>query len=165
MPTKAKGETVSYFNRALTILTIFFFHCERFYWVQWKASRMLRMLSAFLFLFFAGYFLTTKFFCLNKFLFQLKEFLVVGRKLPSAKEHNPPIYKMQIFASNHVIAKSRFWYFTSMLRRVKKANGEILECKEVGLVTWWSFFFLSKICSSAYFHRFFFNIFINNFCV
>ncbi|EJW80288.1 ribosomal protein L18ae [Wuchereria bancrofti] len=61
----------------------------------------------------------------------LREFLVVGRKLPSAKELNPPIYKMQIFASNHVIAKSRFWYFTSMLRRVKKANGEILECKEV----------------------------------
>uniref|UniRef100_A0A8R1TVP5 60S ribosomal protein L18a n=1 Tax=Onchocerca volvulus TaxID=6282 RepID=A0A8R1TVP5_ONCVO len=61
----------------------------------------------------------------------LREFVVVGRKLPSAKEQNPPIYKMQIFATNHVIAKSRFWYFTSMLRRVKKANGEILECKEV----------------------------------
>jgi large subunit ribosomal protein L18Ae len=55
----------------------------------------------------------------------------VGRKLPSEKEPNPALYKMQIFASNHVIAKSRFWYFVSMLRRVKKANGEIVGCKEV----------------------------------
>uniref|UniRef100_A0A183DSZ7 60S ribosomal protein L18a n=1 Tax=Gongylonema pulchrum TaxID=637853 RepID=A0A183DSZ7_9BILA len=62
---------------------------------------------------------------------QLREFIVVGRKLPTEKEPNGPIYKMQIFASNHVIAKSRFWYFTSMLRRLKKANGEILQCKEV----------------------------------
>uniref|UniRef100_A0A914UYU9 Large ribosomal subunit protein eL20 n=1 Tax=Plectus sambesii TaxID=2011161 RepID=A0A914UYU9_9BILA len=33
--------------------------------------------------------------------------------------------------SNHVIAKSRFWYFVSMLRRVKKAHGEIISIKEV----------------------------------
>ncbi|KAK0426205.1 hypothetical protein QR680_009584 [Steinernema hermaphroditum] len=61
----------------------------------------------------------------------LKEFLVVGRKLPSEKEPKPPMYKMQIFASNHVIAKSRFWYFVSMLRRLKKATGEIISCTEV----------------------------------
>ncbi|VDN18865.1 unnamed protein product [Gongylonema pulchrum] len=61
----------------------------------------------------------------------LREFIVVGRKVPSEKEPVTPIYKMQIFASNHVIAKSRFWYFTSMLRRLKKAHGEILQCKEI----------------------------------
>ncbi|KAK6047295.1 ribosomal L18ae protein [Cooperia oncophora] len=61
----------------------------------------------------------------------LKEYLVVGRKLPTEKEPVTPIWKMQIFASNHVIAKSRFWYFVSMLRRVKKANGEILSCKQI----------------------------------
>lgn len=63
--------------------------------------------------------------------FQLREYVVVGRKLPTEKEPNPPLYKMQIFASNHVIAKSRFWYFTSMLRRVKKGHGEIISCEEV----------------------------------
>ena len=62
----------------------------------------------------------------------LREYIVTGRKLPTEKEPVTPIYKMQIFASNDVIAKSRFWYFISMLRRLKKANGEILECKEVG---------------------------------
>lgn len=61
----------------------------------------------------------------------LKQFIVVGRKLPSEKDPNPPLYKMQIFASNKVVAKSRFWYFTSMLRRVKKTHGEIVSCEEV----------------------------------
>uniref|UniRef100_A0A914ZXU9 Ribosomal protein 50S-L18Ae/60S-L20/60S-L18A domain-containing protein n=1 Tax=Parascaris univalens TaxID=6257 RepID=A0A914ZXU9_PARUN len=62
---------------------------------------------------------------------KLREYIVVGRKLPTEKEPNPPLYKMRIFASNHVIAKSRFWYFTSMLRRVKKGRGEIVSCEEV----------------------------------
>uniref|UniRef100_A0A0N5A8D2 60S ribosomal protein L18a n=1 Tax=Syphacia muris TaxID=451379 RepID=A0A0N5A8D2_9BILA len=61
----------------------------------------------------------------------LREFMVVGRKLPSEKEPFPALYKMQIFATNHVIAKSRFWYLISMLRRVKKGQGEIVSCEEV----------------------------------
>ncbi|KAF8370590.1 hypothetical protein PRIPAC_81207, partial [Pristionchus pacificus] len=60
----------------------------------------------------------------------LHEYIVIRRKLPTEKEPVTPIYKMQTFSSNAVIAKSRFWYFISMLRRLKKANGEILECKE-----------------------------------
>lgn len=63
----------------------------------------------------------------------LKQFIVVGRKLPSEKEPNPPLYKMQIFTSNKVVAKSRFWYFTSKLRRVKKTHGEIVSFEEVCL--------------------------------
>lgn len=65
------------------------------------------------------------------FNFQLRQYIVIGRKLPTENEPNPKLYKMQIFASNHVVAKSRFWYFTSMLRRVKKTNGEIVSCQEV----------------------------------
>jgi large subunit ribosomal protein L18Ae len=61
----------------------------------------------------------------------LRQFEVVGRKLPTDRDPNPMLYKMSIFASNHVVAKSRFWYFTSMLRRVKKTHGEIISCKEV----------------------------------
>jgi len=38
---------------------------------------------------------------------------------------------MTIYAPDEVVAKSRFWYFTRKLRRVKKANGEIVEVKEV----------------------------------
>jgi len=61
----------------------------------------------------------------------LKKFIVVGRKLPTANDSTPKLHQMTIFASNHVIAKSRFWYFTSMLRRVKKTHGEIVSCQEV----------------------------------
>ncbi|KAL4659350.1 60S ribosomal protein L18a [Arapaima gigas] len=58
----------------------------------------------------------------------LREYKVIGRLLPSAKNPAPPLYRMRIFASNHVVAKSRFWYFVSQLRKMKKASGEIAYC-------------------------------------
>merc|ERR1719291_253832 len=33
---------------------------------------------------------------------------------------------MRIFARNHVIAKSRFWYFMKRLSKAKKSGGELL---------------------------------------
>lgn len=59
---------------------------------------------------------------------QLREYKVVGRLLPSAKNPAPPLYRMRIFAPNHVVAKSRFWYFVSQLRKMKKASGETVYC-------------------------------------
>lgn len=44
---------------------------------------------------------------------------------------NPPLYRMAIFAPDHIVAKSRFWYFLRRLKKVKKANGEIVEIKEI----------------------------------
>ena len=38
---------------------------------------------------------------------------------------------MRIFAPNDVIAKSRFWYFLAKLRKIKKANGEIVSLNKV----------------------------------
>uniref|UniRef100_A0A674BAY9 60S ribosomal protein L18a n=1 Tax=Salmo trutta TaxID=8032 RepID=A0A674BAY9_SALTR len=58
----------------------------------------------------------------------LREYKVVGRLLPSVKNPTPPLYRMRIFAPNHVVAKSRFWYFVSQLRKMKKANGETVYC-------------------------------------
>ncbi|MGH0154483.1 UNVERIFIED_CONTAM: hypothetical protein FKN15_054018 [Acipenser sinensis] len=58
----------------------------------------------------------------------LKEYKVIGRLLPSAKNPTPPLYRMRIFAPNHVVAKSRFWYFVSQLRKMKKASGEVVYC-------------------------------------
>ncbi|KAI6206732.1 hypothetical protein M3Y94_00945800 [Aphelenchoides besseyi] len=49
----------------------------------------------------------------------LKQFIVVGRKLPTERD------------ANHVVAKSRYWYFTSQRRRMKKTHGQIISCKEV----------------------------------
>ena len=61
----------------------------------------------------------------------LKEYAIIGRKMPSACDPNPALYKMQIFAPNTVAAKSRFWYFVSFYKKVNKTAGEIVEIKEI----------------------------------
>jgi len=62
---------------------------------------------------------------------ELKEYKVVGRRLPSEKEPHTPLYQMRIFAPDTVQAKSRFWYFIRFLKNVKKAHGEIVSCDQV----------------------------------
>eukprot|EP01118_Nematostelium_gracile_P020557 TRINITY_DN9_c0_g1_i1.p1 TRINITY_DN9_c0_g1~~TRINITY_DN9_c0_g1_i1.p1 ORF type:complete len:220 (-),score=42.37 TRINITY_DN9_c0_g1_i1:59-718(-) len=59
------------------------------------------------------------------------EYLVVGRHAPSEKDPNPKIYKMKLFAKNPILAKSRFWYFVSVQKKVKKASGQILKVSEI----------------------------------
>ncbi|TOF77814.1 hypothetical protein CGJ15_26700, partial [Vibrio parahaemolyticus] len=56
----------------------------------------------------------------------LKEYSVIGRKLPSDTDPTPQLYKMRIFAPDRVTAKSRFWYFLSKLKKMKKSSGEIV---------------------------------------
>ncbi|EYE94501.1 60S ribosomal protein eL20 [Aspergillus ruber CBS 135680] len=57
---------------------------------------------------------------------RLTEYQVIGRHLPTEANPTPKLYRMRIFAPNPVVAKSRFWYFLTQLRKVKKANGEIV---------------------------------------
>ena len=61
----------------------------------------------------------------------IHQFVVVGRKKPTGADPEPKIFKMKLFATNTVLAKSRFFYFMSQLKRVKRANGEILSVQEV----------------------------------
>ncbi|KAI2803390.1 60S ribosomal protein L18A [Blomia tropicalis] len=61
----------------------------------------------------------------------LRQYRIVGRHLPTAQIGNPPLFRMTIFAPDHIVAKSRFWYFLSKLKKIKKANGEIVEIKEI----------------------------------
>lgn len=61
--------------------------------------------------------------------FQLKEYEVIGRKLPSDSEPKPPLYKMRIFSPDPIVAKSRFWYFLRQLKKFKKTTGEIVSIK------------------------------------
>merc|ERR1712061_554119 len=56
----------------------------------------------------------------------LKEYSVIGRKLPSEAVPVPQLYKMRIFAPDIVTAKSRYWYFLSKLKKMKKTSGEIV---------------------------------------
>jgi large subunit ribosomal protein L18Ae len=61
----------------------------------------------------------------------LKEFKVIGRKLPTESEPVTPLYRMRIFATDPIVAKSRFWYFLRQLRKFKKTTGEIVSVEEI----------------------------------
>jgi len=61
----------------------------------------------------------------------MHQFLIVGRRKPTEKAPESPVYRMKIFAANSVIARSRFWYYLAALKKVKKANGEIVEIHEI----------------------------------
>ena len=58
---------------------------------------------------------------------------MIGRHLPTESNPTPKLYRMRIFAPNTTVAKSRFWYFLQKLRKVKKANGEIVTLNVVNL--------------------------------
>ena len=66
-----------------------------------------------------------------KFRGQLRQFKIIGRKIPTEKEPSPPLYRMQIFAPDYIVAKSRFWYFAKFLKKIKKSIGEIVYCEEI----------------------------------
>ena len=61
----------------------------------------------------------------------MKEYQVIGRKLPTKQEPIPRLYKMAIFAENEVVAKSRYWYFLKQINKVKKASGEIISVTQL----------------------------------
>jgi len=63
------------------------------------------------------------------------QYQVVGRFVPNEKygEDNAQckVYRMNLFAKNKVVARSRFWYFMKRLCRVKKANGQIIAVNQI----------------------------------
>ncbi|KAK9353196.1 ribosomal L18ae/LX protein domain-containing protein [Lipomyces doorenjongii] len=62
---------------------------------------------------------------------RLQEYEVIGRHLPTETDPAPKLYRLQIFAPNSVVAKSRYWYFMKQLRKVKKSTGEIVSVKVI----------------------------------
>merc|ERR1712203_678814 len=56
---------------------------------------------------------------------------IVGRAAPTAKNPEPKICRMRLFARNIVLAKSRFWYFMKKLNKAKKSGGELLAVNEL----------------------------------
>jgi large subunit ribosomal protein L18Ae len=66
---------------------------------------------------------------------QIKQYVIVGRKKPTTLDPEPKIFKTKLFASNVVVAKSRFFYFLGNLKRVKRSNGEILSIQEVQIIS------------------------------
>ncbi|KAL8229817.1 hypothetical protein R6Q57_014717 [Mikania cordata] len=59
------------------------------------------------------------------------QFQVVGRGLPTETDEHPKIYRMKLWATNEVRAKSKFWYFLRKLKKVKKSNGQMLAINEI----------------------------------
>ena len=52
--------------------------------------------------------------------------MIIGRMIPTDNLPKPPLYKLRIFAPDHVVAKSRYWYLVTKLRKMKKTKGEIV---------------------------------------
>ena len=69
--------------------------------------------------------------CFLFFSFQIRQYQVVGRLIPTEAQPNPPVLRMRLFAANKVLAASRFWYLLRKLRKIKKSHGEILEITEI----------------------------------
>ncbi|XP_028122399.1 uncharacterized protein LOC114319568 isoform X4 [Camellia sinensis] len=61
----------------------------------------------------------------------IHQYQVVGRALPMETDQHPKIYRMKLWATNEVRAKSKFWYFLRKLKKVKKSNGQMLAINEL----------------------------------
>lgn len=61
----------------------------------------------------------------------LKEYQVIGRRLPTESVPQPKLFRMRVFALNEVVAKSRYWYFLQKLHKVKKSSGEIISVNTI----------------------------------
>ena len=64
---------------------------------------------------------------------QLNQYKIVGRAYPTEKNRTPQLYEMRIFAPDKPSAKSRFWYFAALLKKMKKSLGEIVFLPDIGL--------------------------------
>ncbi|KAL4367244.1 hypothetical protein GQ457_05G027530 [Hibiscus cannabinus] len=63
--------------------------------------------------------------------FRFHQYQVVGRAHPTESDEHPKIYRMKLWATNEVRAKSKFWYFLRKLKKVKKSNGQVLAINEI----------------------------------
>ena len=60
-----------------------------------------------------------------------RQYLVMGRKLPTESDPNPKVYAIRLFARNDVIAKSKFWYHLRRQLKTKSAQGQILSVNQI----------------------------------
>ena len=56
----------------------------------------------------------------------MNQFEVVGRNKPTVENPKPELYRMKVFGKDEVGAKSRFWFFLSQLRKMKRSVGEVV---------------------------------------
>merc|ERR1711964_249319 len=62
---------------------------------------------------------------------RVRQFYVVGRKLPSESNPAPTLYRMRIFARDEVLARSKFWYHLKRQHKIRRIQGEIINTSEI----------------------------------
>merc|ERR1711920_909152 len=62
---------------------------------------------------------------------RFKQYQVVGRHVPTEAVPEPKLFRMKMWATDPVRAKSKFWYFMTKLQKVKKSNGQLVACNEI----------------------------------
>ena len=62
---------------------------------------------------------------------KIRQYLVMGRKVPTESDPSPKVYALRLFARNLVIAKSKFWYHLRRQLKTKSAQGQILSINEI----------------------------------
>ena len=63
--------------------------------------------------------------------FRFHQYQVVGSALPTENNEHPKIYRMKLWVTNEICAKSKFWYFMRKLKKVKKSNEQMLAINEI----------------------------------
>lgn len=63
--------------------------------------------------------------------FQVRQFYIVGRKLPSTAVAEPTLYRIRIFARDEVLARSKFWYHMKRQHKIRRIEGEIINTSEI----------------------------------
>lgn len=78
--------------------------------------------------------------------YKFHQYQVVGRHLPTEKDPEPTIYRMKLWATDPVRAKSKFWYDTELESRQRlfiRSRQHFLPAQTT------KFIFLSSTCSIA----------------
>ncbi|KAF3445004.1 hypothetical protein FNV43_RR14697 [Rhamnella rubrinervis] len=127
MGSKLTGPSLSYSDpvrwyrgRVLTLTEIVFYQSERDKLVQGTAAASLSLTHT-----------RTRTHNSQMVAFRIHQYQVAGRALPTETDEHPKIYRMKLWATNEVRAKSKFWYFLRKLKKVKKSNGQVLAINEI----------------------------------
>merc|ERR1712195_54546 len=62
---------------------------------------------------------------------KVRQFYIVGRKLPTESVPEPVLYRIRIFARDEVLARSKFWYHMKRQHKVRRIQGEIISTSEI----------------------------------
>jgi large subunit ribosomal protein L18Ae len=81
---------------------------------------------------------------------QFHQYQVVGRGLPTPTDEHPKIYRMKLWATNEVRAKSKFWYELDSIQNAQHASFCLYVASRLRFCDWiWHFwlcrYFLRKL--------------------